>query len=100
MSKRIKPEDIDRWVRMNESLRDRLLRSLFPEDMSDEEGTAYLKENGVMFCSGPNTPDDVTEFHGFGEQLGYIKQTIRTDELRLQFFKMSERIDDTKLNDQ
>ena len=85
---------IDRWIRMNMNLKERLLRSLIPEGMSDEEGTAYLKENGVMFCSGPNTPDDVTEFHGFGEQLGYIKQTIREDELRLQFFKMSERMGD------
>ena len=84
---------LDRWIRMNENLRERLLRSLIPEGMSDAEGAVYLKENGVMFCSGPNTPDDVTEFHGFGEQLGYIKQTIREDELRLQFFKMSERMD-------
>ena len=85
---------VDIWGQMDNSLKERLLRSLIPEGMSDEGGAAYLKENGVMFCSGPNTPDNVTEFHGFGEQLGYIKRTVDGNCLSIQFFKMSERMYD------
>ena len=55
----------------------KLLRSLLPREMDDNEAVEFLTANAVQFVVFPNGRE---ELHGFGKKLGDVFCSVESDD--------------------
>jgi len=76
---------IDKSIRLDIALKEKIIRDLIPEDVSDEDGLKILVENGLRFCTYPDTPMGVTHVEYCGSRIGDIVETISETEIKVVY---------------
>ena len=67
------------------ALKEKIIRELIPKDVSDEDGAKVLVENGLRFCTYPDTPTGVTHVWYCGSHIGDIVETINETEFKVAY---------------
>ena len=76
---------IDKAIKISIALKEKIIRNLIPKDVSDEDGLKILVENGLRFCTYPDTPMGVTHVEYCGSRIGDIVETISETEIKVVY---------------